>query len=117
MEMNLDEAIIAHTEWRLKVVSYVLSPDRSLSASVAESPNECELGKWIKSEGKKYSNLPEFATLVSSHTSFHKAAAEVIKRADAGKLVTEVIVRGAKSEFAAASSTVLRSLLAMKFQL
>jgi methyl-accepting chemotaxis protein len=101
----------------MKLAVYLSKPDHSLQASVVASPNECELGKWIHSEGQKYSNIPEFAALVSSHASFHTAAGEVVRKADAGQNVAEEIVLGANSEFAATSTAVVRSIMAMKSKL
>src|ERR1019366_8215768 len=96
-----------HVRWKMKLAVYLSKPDHSLDASVVASPNECELGKWINGEGQqKYSNIPEFAALVSSHASFHKAAGEVVRKADAGQNVAEEIVLGANSEFASTSTAV-----------
>jgi hypothetical protein len=58
--------------------------------------------------------LPEFAKLVSEHTSFHKAAAEVVSRADHGVCVDDEVALGNKSPFSAASSAVVTALMAMK---
>jgi hypothetical protein len=76
--------------------------------------DRCELGKWIASEGKQFANLPEYSTLKSEHTQFHKAAAAVVRRADAGQKVTEDMALGGKSEFATASAAVVRSIIALK---
>jgi Chemoreceptor zinc-binding domain len=115
--VNLDEAILSHTKWKMRLSSYLSKPDHSLKASAVESPNECELGRWIHGEGKKYFSLPEFVALVSGHKSFHKAAAEVIRKADAGGKVSEETALGARSEFAAASTSIVRSLMALKAKL
>ena len=101
----------------MKLAVYLSKPDYSLDASVVALPNECELGKWIYGEGQKYSNIPEFAALVSNHASFHTAAGEVVRKADAGQNVTEEIVLGANSQFASTSTAVVRSIMAMKSKL
>jgi len=112
--VNVDEAIASHTKWKMKLASYLAKPDRSLNPAVVGSPGQCDLGKWINGEGKQHSSLPEFAAMVSGHAAFHKAAASVIRRADTGQSVGEEIALGAKSEFAAASNTVVRSLMALR---
>ncbi len=114
--MNFDGAISAHTQWKAKLASYLLKPDHSLSPATVGAHNGCELGKWLDGEGRKYSSLPEYSALVSDHTRFHKAAAEIIKKADAGQKVTEEVALGAKSDFADASSAVVKSLMAMKLK-
>lgn len=112
--MNFQDAITAHTQWKMKLTSYIAKPDHSLNASEVGKDNKCQLGQWLYGEGHKYSSLPEFSTLVSDHTRFHKAASEIIKKADAGQRVTEEIALGARSEFASASAAVVKSLIAMK---
>ena len=98
----------------MKLASYLAKPDHSLNATVVESPGQCDLGKWISGEGKKYSSLPEFTAMVTGHTAFHKAAASVIRKADAGHQVGEEVALGAKSEFATASNAVVRSLMTLR---
>lgn len=115
--MNFEEAMRCHVRWKMKLALYLSKPDHSLDASVVALPNECELGKWIYGEGQKYSNIPEFAALVSNHASFHTAAGEVVRKADAGQNVTEEIVLGANSQFASTSTAVVRSIMAMKSKL
>ncbi len=76
--------------------------------------NKCPLGKWIYGEGVQFAKTPEYAQLKSDHARFHKAVAEVISRANAGKSVAEEIDLGAKSEFASASSAVVLSIMKLK---
>lgn len=54
---------------------------------------------------------------MSSHARFHKAAGDVVNKANAGQKVTEEIALGSKSEFAAASGDVVKALMAMKTKL
>lgn len=98
----------------MKLGSYIAKPDHSLKAAVVGSPHECELGKWLDGEGKKYSNVPEFTALVAGHANFHKAAAAIITKADAGQKVTEEVALGAHSDYASASTKVVQSIMAMK---
>ena len=112
--MNFDQAITAHSDWKRKLSSYIQKPDHSLKPAEVAMDNTCELGKWIGGEGAKFSKLPEYASLKTAHTSFHKAAGEVVRKADAGQNVTEEVALGAKSEFSAASSAVVQAIMHMK---
>ncbi|HEX4075904.1 MAG TPA: CZB domain-containing protein [Candidatus Acidoferrales bacterium] len=114
--MNFDSAISAHTQWKAKLASYISKPDHSLNPAAVAAHNGCELGKWLDGEGKKYSSLPEYSALVSDHNRFHKAAAEVVKKADAGQKVAEDVALGSHSDFANASSAVVKALMAMKLK-
>jgi hypothetical protein len=112
--MDFDHAIAAHSAWKGKLAKYLEHPDHSLLATEIALDDHCELGKWIAGEGKQFANLPEYSTLKTEHAHFHKAAAAVVRRADAGQKVTEDVALGGKSEFATASAAVVRSIMALK---
>jgi hypothetical protein len=112
--MNFDQAISCHVQWKSKLMAYINHPDHSLNAASLGSDDQCDLGKWLRGEGQKYANSPEFKKLVADHTHFHKAAAEIVKKADAGVKVTEEVALGGKSEYSVASGAVVSSLMRMK---
>ena len=113
--MNFDDAIAAHSGWKMKLASYVRKPNGSLKTANIEPDNKCPLGQWIHGEGAKYNNThPEFRVLKLEHARFHRAAAEVVRKADSGQNVTEEIALGAKSEFARTSAAVVTSIMKMK---
>ena len=93
--MNFDEAIAAHSQWKMKLSAYLSHPDGSIDAATAGQDNKCPLGNWIAGEGTKYSALPEYAKLKSEHTRFHKAVSDVIRKAASGQKVGEETALGA----------------------
>ena len=112
--MDFDQAIAAHSAWKSKLRDYLSKRDGSLKPAEVSVDNKCVLGQWIYSEAVRYSKIPEYATLKSEHARFHKAAAEVVRKADSGQSVTEEIALGSKSEFSKASSAVIMAIIAMK---
>ena len=112
--MNFDDAIRAHSAWKMKLSAYISKPDGSLKVVDIEPDNKCALGQWIYGEGAKFNTIPEYGTLKTEHTKFHKCAASVVKKADSGQNVTEEIALGAKSDFAQASSAVVGAIMKMK---
>jgi len=112
--MDFDQAIAAHSAWKGKLSKYLQNPDRSLQPTEIAVDDRCDLGKWIAGEGKKFAKLPEYAAVKSDHTRFHKVAASIVQRANAGEKVAEEVALGAKSEFAVASSAVVRSIMSLK---
>ena len=112
--MNLDEAIVAHMAWKKKLRAYLDNPDRSIKADEVAVDNACVLGKWIAGEGRKYAALADFTTLVAEHARFHKAAAELVRRADRSEKVDEELALGSSGEFAQATSKVVAAIAAMK---
>lgn len=112
--MNFDEAIRAHSDWKMKLSSYLRNADGSLKASEISPDNKCALGQWIYGEGAKWSSLPEYETLKAEHIKFHKEAAQVVEKADSGQNVIEEIMLGGDSGFAKASSSVVSAIMKMK---
>ena len=112
--MNFDEAIAAHSAWKQKLALYLVKPDKSIDSTKLALDNQCDLGKWIYGEGGKLLTNQSFQELKKEHANFHRAAAEVVKRADAGQTVTEEIALGSKSAYAACSSKVVSALVRMK---
>jgi chemoreceptor zinc-binding protein len=112
--MDFDHAIAAHSDWKRKLSKYLANPDHSLKPEEVGLDNRCELGKWLVGEGKQFAKFAEYKTVVSDHTKFHKVAADIVHRANVGQKVSEEVVLGAKSEFASASSAVVRSIMALK---
>ena len=112
--MDFDEAIKAHSAWKMKLSTYLKKPDGTLKSSEIQIDNKCALGQWIYGEGAKYSTHPEYATLKQEHEKFHKAAAQVVSKADLGQSTSEETALGSKSEFAAASSAVVSAIMAIR---
>jgi len=112
--MNFDQAIEAHTQWKLKLSSFLAHPDNSLDSVSLSADNKCNLGKWITGEGTKFAVLPEYSKLKTEHTRFHKAVGDVVRRAATGQKVSEEMALGSKTEFASASSAVVSAIMAMK---
>lgn len=112
--MDFDEAISVHSAWKHKLKLYLSRPDHSLKAASVAVNDRCKLGEWIVGEGRKYSTLPEFTTLSAQHTRFHKAAADIVRKADRGQDVSGELVPGSNSEFSQATASVVRALIEMK---
>jgi hypothetical protein len=85
-----------------------------LNPAVVADDKACELGKWLICDGRAHSSLPEYTNLITDHARFYKAASEVIRKADSGQNVTEEVVIGGKSEFAAASTGVVQAIMSLK---
>jgi len=79
--------------------------------------DKCELGKWIHGDGAKHAKSPEFQQLRSEHTRFHKAAADVVHKADSGASVSGETALGGHSEFSAASTAVVKAIMSLRSKL
>jgi len=114
--MNFDDAAKAHFDWKVKLRKYLENPDKSLDARTIEMDNRCELGKWIHGESSRYAKDPDFQELRKEHANFHRVAASVVQRADAGEKVAEEVALGASSAFGQASKQVVQLLMKMKLK-
>lgn len=113
--MNFDDAIKAHVMWKIKLITYITKPDKSLNAVEVSSDNRCDLGKWLHSpEAARFNSLPEFSLLKKAHADFHKEAGSIILRADKGESLVAETALGAKSNYANTSSEVVKHCMTLK---
>jgi hypothetical protein len=106
--MDFGQAVDAHVDWKWKLSAYLRKPDKSLDPATLEVDDQCALGKWIHDEGRAYSGLTEFAELQTTHAEFHRAAADIVRRADKGESVSDEVAMGAKTNYGVTSSRVIR---------
>jgi methyl-accepting chemotaxis protein len=111
---DFDRAVRAHSDWKMKLSAYIRRPDRSLRAVEVARDDVCELGCWIHGQGRHLAGAKEYAELKSSHAEFHRTAADIVRRADAGERVSEEIALSATSPYSNASSHVIQAIVAMK---
>jgi methyl-accepting chemotaxis protein len=116
MTMDFDQAIASHAAWKRRLSHYLNKPDQTLQPGEISPDNKCDLGKWIFEMAVQYGKFPEYSRLREEHSRFHKAAADIVQRANAGEKVTEEIALGAKSEFSAATTAVVQAIMAMKLK-
>lgn len=77
--MDFEEAISAHSAWKMRLKSYLMKPDQSLKPMEVAADDRCALGKWLQSEKKKHVAMPEFAKLCADHSRFHQIAADILR--------------------------------------
>lgn len=112
--MNFDDAIQAHSSWKLKLSTYLRKPDGSLNPASIRPDNKCALGQWLHGEGRKLAANPDYKKLVAEHARFHQCAAAVVDKANSGKSVVEDVAIGSRSDFGSASANVVALLMTMK---
>ncbi len=115
--MNLDEAVRAHSAWKMKLSAYLRHPDASLKSIEVRSDCRCELGKWLHGDGRKLAAIPEYKTLLERHAHFHRAAADVVDMANSGKATSEATALGAESPYSAASREIVMAIMALQKRL
>jgi methyl-accepting chemotaxis protein len=112
--MNLDDAIGAHSQWKIKL-RMAISKHETLDAATIGKDNCCELGKWLYGEGRGlYSAKPQFAILMEKHKAFHSEASKVATAINAKKYEDADKMISGSSPFGAASSEVATSISNLK---
>jgi len=112
--MNFDDAIASHTSWKHRLSQYLAKRDNSMNVAEIGAEDRCVLGQWIRDQPKPHSETPELVRLKKAHLRFHQAAADLVRRANAGESVSQEMVFGAGSEFSKASSAIIQAIVAMK---
>lgn len=113
--MNLDDAIKAHSNWKIKLQDYLKNPDGSIDHQALSKDNLCALGVWLYGDGlAAHGHLAEFKALVDEHKLFHQAASEIVVRKNKGDDVAADVALGGDSPFARHSAGVVSLIMKMK---
>ncbi len=108
--MDLEEALQAHSLWKQKLAICLKKPGDALKPAEIRADNRSELGQWLHGEGKKFSLLTEYNILVSENARFHRAAAKLVEKANAG----QEVALSSDSEFASASQNVVAAITELR---
>jgi methyl-accepting chemotaxis protein len=112
--MNLDNAILAHYEWKNKLKAAITAHAQLDSATISLD-NCCEFGKWLYGDGgKQYGKKPEFIALLQKHKTFHAEAGKVASAINAKKYEEASKMIETTSPFGAASVGVGMAVNALK---
>ena len=79
-EIDIDTAIAAHENWKLRLQSYLNgNSTENLQADVVCLDDRCDLGKWLHGPGgQRLGKYPAFSVLVARHKYFHQQASTVV---------------------------------------
>jgi len=112
--MNLDSAIKAHAQWKMKFRSAITAKETMDAATIAKD-DCCEIGKWLHGEGRAACGAkPEFVALIERHREFHREAGKVAAAINARQFDLATRMIDGATPFANASSTVGVVILALK---
>ena len=85
--IHLDDAIQAHSTWKMRLKLFLggTSQER-LDSVMASQDDTCPLGKWIRGEGQSLmGGESEFVKLRRVHSSFHQCAGKVLALNERGQ--------------------------------
>lgn len=79
--MNLDEAVAAHTRWKLRLRLFLNGgADLGIDPGTAHRDDLCELGRWLHGQGEmEYGGGIDFEQLDCDHREFHEEVGRVVR--------------------------------------
>ena len=112
--MDLDNAVKAHAEWKMKLRSAIAKRERLDAATLARD-NCCPLGQWLHGEARAlFGKSPRFHACVEKHAAFHSEVGRVARVINVGDYEAAERLLGAGTAYAAASSEVGAAIVQLK---
>lgn len=112
--MNLDDAIKAHGEWKIKLRMAMVKKERLDAATIARD-DCCALGKWLHGDAKsRYGSLPAYRDCVTKHAAFHRQAGGVAQAINNGDYAGAERMLEGSTPYWAASNAVGSAILGLK---
>ncbi|MBL8229340.1 MAG: CZB domain-containing protein [Bryobacterales bacterium] len=115
-QMDINQAIMAHMNWKQKFRSH-LDGKEKLDAATVKRSDACELGKWLAGEGAAHAKLPEFAAVREKHADFHRTAGSVLVSAEKLSKDESLKLIEWSSEFGKATNACVNALAALRDKL
>ena len=80
---NYDLILLMHRNWLIQLRAFLDGRKEGLKATSEDHLN-CDLGKWIYGDGKRFQGNKSYTNLEAEHKMFHGKAGEIIKLGTAG---------------------------------
>ena len=112
--MDFNEAIKAHSSWKINLLRYISEPDGSIKVNDVRSDKLCRLGAWLYESQEQFKDLPEFSEVIATHKKFHNCAANIVAKADSGEGQTEEVTFGHDSEYNDLSNALVKQLVRLE---
>lgn len=79
-EIDIDTAIAAHENWKLRLQNYLNgNSNETLQPEIVCLDDRCDLGKWLHGPGtQRLGKYPAFSVLIARHKYFHVQASNVV---------------------------------------
>jgi Chemoreceptor zinc-binding domain len=112
--VDLEKAIQAHGEWKVKLRS-AIQKKTQLDAQVVAKDNACPLGQWLHGEAKRhFSALGSYRICVEKHAAFHREAGRIAAVINDGKYSEAESLLGNGTPYAAASTVLASAIVALR---
>jgi hypothetical protein len=112
--LNLNEALAAHLDWKVRLLAAIQLEER-VDSDIVGTDLGCILGHWLHGTGKRaYGDRPEFHAVVAAHAAFHKEAHHVAAAIHAGAFNRAHDLLHDDGPYARASDLIARTFAALR---
>ena len=114
IDIDLNEAIQAHGEWKTKLGNACQFREHMDSATISRD-DCCKLGKWLHGKARRdYRQLGGYSDCVKKHAAFHREAGKVAEFINSEQYaVAETMLKNG-SRYASVSAEVCKAIVALK---
>ncbi len=114
--VNIDEAIRAHTFWKV-TLRWLVNGRQKVDADMLGDDHACELGRWMDAEQAELARYPAYSDLCRIHAEFHRVAGEIARLALGGQTEEAARMLAPGSAFSRASEGIIAALKALREQM
>lgn len=112
--MDLNEAIKAHSDWKMKLRGAIQAHTEMDVATIARD-DCCALGKWLHGEAQsRFPGLKSYKECVNLHANFHKQASQVAVNINQGHYEQAAKMLGSGTPYTNASHAVIMAIGTLK---
>ena len=111
---EIHKGIGAHGMWKHRITDAINTGKSEWSPQLVRQDNQCEFGKWLYACQAGDKKSTHYEKVKASHAQFHKAAADVLQLALAGKQEEAKAAIALKSDYKVVSSTLTSQMMAWK---
>lgn len=114
--MNLETAVRAHAEWKLKL-KMAIARRETIDAAKLSADNCCELGRWLHGDARRLlAGDPVHQECITRHAAFHCEAGKVARAINEGFMEQATAMLGVGTPFDAASAGVREAVMKLRRQ-
>ncbi len=111
LRARIEAAIAAHAEWKSRLLVAIDTGTAEITVDVARADDRCAFGQWLVGASPEVRADPYYPEVKRLHAEFHRAAAEVLADALAGRRREAEAGLGIGSPFARISSQLVQRLV------
>ncbi|MHC5114508.1 MAG: CZB domain-containing protein [Planctomycetota bacterium] len=114
---NIVRAVAAHAKWKYELRQAIATGTSKWTVPTVRVDDRCEFGTWLRSLPPSEQDDEHWRTVHARHAEFHRAAADVLVLALAGRREEAEAAIAPDSRFAEASKKLTLAMMSWKYEL